>query len=39
MISTQFELVKIQKLKKEASRSEIKALQNQINPHFLFNAL
>ncbi|MBV1756275.1 MAG: histidine kinase [Dethiosulfatibacter sp.] len=39
LISTQFELVKIQQLKKEASRSEIKALQNQINPHFLFNAL
>ncbi|MBV1756399.1 MAG: histidine kinase [Dethiosulfatibacter sp.] len=32
-------MVKIQQLKKEASRSEIKALQNQINPHFLFNAL
>ncbi|MDP3387593.1 MAG: LytS/YhcK type 5TM receptor domain-containing protein [Eubacteriales bacterium] len=39
LISTQFELVRIQQLKKEASRSEIKALQNQINPHFLFNAL
>lgn len=39
LLSTQFELVKIQKLKKEASRSEIKALQTQINPHFLFNAL
>jgi two-component system, LytTR family, sensor kinase len=39
LISTQFELVKIQQLKKEATRSEIKALQNQINPHFLFNAL
>lgn len=39
LLSTQFELVKIQQLKKEASRSEVKALQNQINPHFLFNAL
>jgi two-component system LytT family sensor kinase len=39
LLSTQFELVKIEKLKKEASRSEIKALQTQINPHFLFNSL
>ncbi|KUK72115.1 MAG: Two-component sensor kinase [Clostridiales bacterium 38_11] len=39
LLSTQFELVKIQQLKKEASRSEVKALQNQINPHFLFNVL
>lgn len=39
LLSTQFELIKIEKLKREASRSEIKALQTQINPHFLFNAL
>lgn len=39
ILSTQFELIKIEKLKKEASRSEIKALQTQINPHFLFNSL
>ncbi len=39
ILSTQFELIKIEKLKREASRSEIKALQTQINPHFLFNSL
>jgi two-component system LytT family sensor kinase len=39
LISTQLELVKIEQLKRTASRSEIRALQSQINPHFLFNAL
>jgi len=39
LISTQLELVRIEQLKKTASRSEIRALQSQINPHFLFNAL
>lgn len=39
LISTQIQLLKIQNLKDLANEAEIKALQNQINPHFLFNAL
>lgn len=39
MISTLMEISKIEKIKEEKNRSEIKALQAQINPHFLFNAL
>lgn len=39
LISTQLEISKIEQLKETAIRSEIKALQAQINPHFLFNAL
>ncbi|WP_129600714.1 sensor histidine kinase [Anaerophilus nitritogenes] len=39
LISTQIEISKLQKLKDIATKSEIKALQAQINPHFLFNAL
>lgn len=39
IISTLMEISKIEKIEKEKKKSEIKALQRQINPHFLFNAL
>lgn len=39
LISTQQEISKVGKLKELAIKSEVRALQAQINPHFLFNVL
>lgn len=39
MISTLMEISKIEKIEEAKNKAEIKALQTQINPHFLFNAL
>ena len=37
--ATQLKLVDMEKQKEHLRRAEVKALQSQINPHFLFNAL
>ncbi|CAG9000091.1 MAG: Sensor histidine kinase YpdA [Candidatus Celerinatantimonas neptuna] len=39
VISTQLEVAKVEKLKQMATKAEFSALQNKINPHFLFNSL
>lgn len=39
LLSSQLELAKVEELKKIARETEIKALQAQVSPHFLFNTI
>lgn len=39
LFSTQLELSRLEEQRQLVDRAEMEALQNQINPHFLFNAL
>lgn len=39
IFSTQLELANLQQMSEMATKAELKALQAQVNPHFLFNAL
>lgn len=39
IISTLMEVSRVEQIKEEANKAELKALQTKINPHFLFNSL
>lgn len=39
IVSTLMEVSRVEQIKEEANKAELKALQTKINPHFLFNAL
>ena len=39
IVSTLMEVSRVEQIKEEANKAELKALQTKINPHFFFNAL